>query len=120
MTRSPRKLCRSARTLAAGRAFVQNLRCGYCELATDSPLATGSSKHSTSLRWPSDEIRQALHRVTSGQAALDPAVQRHLVEAVAALSQGPPAQRDEPGAGQTPGQLPDRTHPPRGRCPHAG
>jgi hypothetical protein len=47
-------------------------------------------------------------------------VQRHLVEAVAALSQGPPAQRDEPGAGQTPGQLPDRTHPPRGRCPHAG
>jgi DNA-binding NarL/FixJ family response regulator len=29
-----------------------------------------------------DEIRQALHRVTSGQAALDPAVQMHLIEAI--------------------------------------
>jgi DNA-binding NarL/FixJ family response regulator len=29
------------------------------------------------------EIQQALHRVASGQAALDPAVQRHLVEAIA-------------------------------------
>jgi len=32
------------------------------------------------------EIQQALHRVAGGQAALDPAVQRHLVEAIA---QGP-------------------------------
>jgi DNA-binding NarL/FixJ family response regulator len=30
-----------------------------------------------------DEIRQALQRVTSGQASLDPAVQMHLVEAIA-------------------------------------
>ena len=29
-----------------------------------------------------DEIRQALHRVTSGQACLDPAVQMHLIEAI--------------------------------------
>jgi len=40
------------------------------------------------------EIQQALHRVAGGQAALDPAVQRHLVEAiaegpVAELSSGP-------------------------------
>ena len=30
-----------------------------------------------------DEIRQALQRVTNGQASLDPAVQMHLVEAIA-------------------------------------
>ncbi len=30
------------------------------------------------------EIRHALHRVADGQAALDPAVQRHLVDAIAA------------------------------------
>ena len=29
------------------------------------------------------EIQQALHRVAGGQAAIDPAVQRHLVEAIA-------------------------------------
>jgi DNA-binding NarL/FixJ family response regulator len=37
-----------------------------------------------------DEIRQALQRVTSGQASLDPAVQMHLVEAIATTSQPPP------------------------------
>ncbi len=31
-----------------------------------------------------EEIQQALHQVTSGQASLDPVVQRHLVEAIAA------------------------------------
>ena len=50
-----------------------------------------------------DEIRQALHRVTSGQAALDPAVQRHLVEAIA----GGPA---DPVA-SPPGDLPDNLTP---------
>jgi DNA-binding NarL/FixJ family response regulator len=40
------------------------------------------------------EIQQALHRVASGQAALDPAVQRHLVEAIAA---GPPSPPPSPG-----------------------
>jgi DNA-binding NarL/FixJ family response regulator len=44
------------------------------------------------------EIQQALHRVAAGQAALDPAVQRHLVEAIAT---GPPA-ASEPAAGLTP------------------
>jgi DNA-binding NarL/FixJ family response regulator len=33
-----------------------------------------------------DEIRQALQRVTSGQASLDPAVQMHLVEAIASTA----------------------------------
>jgi len=37
------------------------------------------------------EIQQALHRVVSGQAALDPAVQRHLVEAIAAETPQAPA-----------------------------
>jgi DNA-binding NarL/FixJ family response regulator len=47
------------------------------------------------------EIRQALERVRNGQAAIDPAVQRHLVDAIAAS--GPPgspfpAATAEPGA----------------------
>jgi DNA-binding NarL/FixJ family response regulator len=36
-----------------------------------------------------DEIRQALHRVTSGQASLDPAVQMHLIEAIATTNATP-------------------------------
>jgi len=41
------------------------------------------------------EIQQALHRVAGGQAALDPAVQRHLVEAIAGeTAPGPAAQPD--------------------------
>jgi len=47
------------------------------------------------------EIQQALHRVAGGQAALDPAVQRHLVKAIA---DGP---RSEPA----PAQLPDGLTP---------
>ena len=31
------KRYRSARSLAAGHAFVQNLRCGHCDIATDVP-----------------------------------------------------------------------------------
>ena len=42
-----------------------------------------------------DEIRQALQRVASGQASLDPAVQMHLIEAIATATPdpapGPPA-----------------------------
>jgi DNA-binding NarL/FixJ family response regulator len=34
------------------------------------------------------EIRQALERVRNGQAVIDPAVQRHLVDAIAATGQG--------------------------------
>jgi DNA-binding NarL/FixJ family response regulator len=57
-----------------------------------------------------EEIQQALRRVSSGQAAIDPAVQRHLVEAIAA---GPPpdgvlapgedaARRGDPTSGADP------------------
>jgi IS6 family transposase len=45
---------RSARTLAAGHAFVQNLVRGHYELPPTSPPATGSAQHSTSSRWASD------------------------------------------------------------------
>ena len=45
------------------------------------------------------EIRRALHDVTSGRAVIDPAVQGHLVDAIAT---GPPAQ---PGRLGQPGQL---------------
>lgn len=38
-----------------------------------------------------EEIRQALEQVTRGQAVLDPAVQRHVIEA---LSAGPADARD--------------------------
>jgi transposase, IS6 family len=47
---------RSARIICAGHAFVQNLRRGHYELATDVPPATGSANHSTSSRWPSDHL----------------------------------------------------------------
>jgi DNA-binding NarL/FixJ family response regulator len=47
------------------------------------------------------EIQQALHRVAGGQAALDPAVQRHLVEAIA----------DGQPSGPTPATLPDGLTP---------
>ena len=38
-----------------------------------------------------DEIRQALQRVASGQASVDPAVQMHLVEAIATTATAAPA-----------------------------
>jgi DNA-binding NarL/FixJ family response regulator len=47
-----------------------------------------------------EEIRSALQRVTAGQAAIDPAVQHHLVTAIAA---GPPENREP--------QLPDGLTP---------
>jgi DNA-binding NarL/FixJ family response regulator len=45
-----------------------------------------------------EEILQALRRVTSGQAALDPAVQRHLVEAIASGTEPEPAAAPSSGA----------------------
>jgi len=43
------------------------------------------------------EIQQALHRVAGGQAALDPAVQLHLVEAIAdGPRPGLPSRRPDP------------------------
>ena len=54
-----------------------------------------------------DEIREALRRVADGQASLDPAVQMHLVEAIAGGTQAP---TPEPSA--TPvAQLPDGLTP---------
>jgi DNA-binding NarL/FixJ family response regulator len=47
------------------------------------------------------EIQQALHRVAGGQAALDPAVQLHLVEAIADGQTSGPSQAPLPG-GLTP------------------
>ncbi len=55
------------------------------------------------------EIQQALHRVAGGQAALDPAVQLHLVEAIA---DGVPVRA-------SPGTASRRPDPARGRGPHA-
>jgi DNA-binding NarL/FixJ family response regulator len=54
-----------------------------------------------------DEIRQALLQVTSGQAAVDPAVQMHLVEAIASGTAAPAA--DLPAASEV--ELPDGLTP---------
>ncbi|HEX6450180.1 MAG TPA: response regulator transcription factor [Trebonia sp.] len=61
-------------TYADDRSVVGALRAGAVGYLTKDASA--------------EEIRQALRRVTSGQAVIDPAVQRHLVEAIAA---GPPS-----------------------------
>jgi len=54
-----------------------------------------------------DEIRQALQRVTTGQASLDPAVQLHLVEAIATTTDN-----QAPGLAAPPAaQLPDGLTP---------
>jgi DNA-binding NarL/FixJ family response regulator len=57
------------------------------------------------------EIRQALERVRSGQAAIDPTVQRHLVDAIAAAGApadppvpAGPAETGEPGGMPGPGR----------------
>jgi DNA-binding NarL/FixJ family response regulator len=51
------------------------------------------------------EIRQALERVRDGQAVIDPAVQRHLVEAIAA-SGAPAPPGSAAGGGSVPGEVP--------------
>jgi len=45
---------RSTRILAAGQAFVQNLRRGHYDIAAEIPTTTGSAWHSTTSRSPSD------------------------------------------------------------------
>jgi DNA-binding NarL/FixJ family response regulator len=60
-------------TYADDRSVVGALRAGAVGYLTKDASA--------------EEIAQALRRVSSGQAVIDPAVQRHLVEAIAA---GPP------------------------------
>jgi DNA-binding NarL/FixJ family response regulator len=56
-----------------------------------------------------DEIRQALRRVADGQASLDPAVQKHLVEAIAGSAEEPRPAAD-PSGPRGP-QLPDGLTP---------
>ena len=48
---------RSARILAAGHAFVQNLRRGHDDSLPKSPATTGSARHSTTSRSPSEPTR---------------------------------------------------------------
>jgi DNA-binding NarL/FixJ family response regulator len=55
-----------------------------------------------------DEIRQALLRVTSGQAAVDPAVQMHLIEAIATTATAAAATTDATSASQLPDGLTPR------------
>jgi DNA-binding NarL/FixJ family response regulator len=57
------------------------------------------------------EIRQALQQVVNGQAVIDPAVQHHLVDAIA-VAPAPAAPGDAPAAGPGPGRrLPDGLTP---------
>jgi DNA-binding NarL/FixJ family response regulator len=55
-----------------------------------------------------DEIRQALEQVVGGQAVIDPAVQHHLVDAIAVAAH---AQADSPAAGPPQRPLPDGLTP---------
>ena len=52
---------RSVRILAAGHAFVQNLRRGRYEIATDPQTATGSASHSTTSRSACEVARHRDH-----------------------------------------------------------
>jgi hypothetical protein len=45
---------RSARTVAAGHAFVQNLLRGHYEIATEQPERTDSVSPSPTSHWPSE------------------------------------------------------------------
>jgi DNA-binding NarL/FixJ family response regulator len=55
-----------------------------------------------------DEIRQALLRVSSGQASVDPAVQMHLVEAIATTTYQPAPEPSSPSATELPDGLTPR------------
>ncbi len=56
-----------------------------------------------------EEIRQALQQVLTGQAVIDPAVQHHLVDAIAAPVPDPPAGAADPATRRRP--LPDGLTP---------
>lgn len=55
-----------------------------------------------------DEIRQALQRVASGQASVDPAVQMHLVEAIATTATAAPTTTDAKPVAELPDGLTPR------------
>jgi DNA-binding NarL/FixJ family response regulator len=78
-------------TYADDRSVIEALRAGALGYLTKDASA--------------DEIRQALQRVADGQASLDPAVQMHLVEAIAGGGPG-----SDP-AGSPPAELPDGLTP---------
>ena len=58
-----------------------------------------------------DEIQQALQRVASGQASLDPAVQMHLVEAIATTATAATAATTDVTSAPAASQLPDGLTP---------
>jgi DNA-binding NarL/FixJ family response regulator len=94
-TRQLRERCPDVRvivltTYADDRSVIDALRAGARGYLTKDAGA--------------EEIRRALHDVTRGRAVIDPAVQSHLVDAIAA----PPA----PGSHPDPGSPPDSSsHP---------
>jgi DNA-binding NarL/FixJ family response regulator len=81
-------------TYADDRSVVSALRAGAVGYLTKDAGA--------------EEIRQALLRVTSGQAVIDPAVQRHLVEAIAA---GPPSADGDPAPASSEAMQPTASAP---------
>jgi DNA-binding NarL/FixJ family response regulator len=76
-------------TYADDRSVIEALRAGALGYLTKDAGA--------------DEIRQALQRVASGQASLDPAVQMHLIEAITTTATpAPELPAPEPPNGLTP------------------
>jgi DNA-binding NarL/FixJ family response regulator len=76
-------------TYADDRSVIEALRAGALGYLTKDAGA--------------DEIRQALQRVASGQASLDPAVQMHLIEAITTTAApAPELPAPEPPNGLTP------------------
>jgi DNA-binding NarL/FixJ family response regulator len=83
-------------TYVDDRSVIDALRAGALGYLTKDASAT--------------EIQQALQRVASGQAALDPAIQRYLVETIAAdQAAAPEPDGDQPGAEAA--RLPDGLTP---------
>ena len=81
-------------TYADDRSVIEALRAGALGYLTKDAGA--------------DEIRQALQQVTSGQASLDPAVQMHLVEAIATATHDPAPDPPAPPVAQLPDGLTPR------------
>jgi DNA-binding NarL/FixJ family response regulator len=91
-TRQLRERCPDVRvivltTYADDRSVIDALRAGARGYLTKDAGA--------------EEIRRALHEVTSGRAVIDPAVQGHLVDAIAAPGQAPTAPPTPTGAAGT-------------------
>jgi hypothetical protein len=73
------KRYRSARILAAGHAFVQNLRRGHYEIATETRALTGSASPSTTPPSPSEPARRCGDAPAyQGKAQRNSAIQGYL------------------------------------------